>query len=287
MISCSATRIAPTPSGFLHIGNVLSFAITAWLAEQTGASVLLRVDDLDRERVREEYLEDIFDTLHFLDIPWQNGPRSSADMTLRYSQQHRMALYTRALDQLREGGWVYGCTCSRNRLLNNPCECAEKNISPDEVGVAWRMRTTEDVMTGFRDITGQYISMPLPDAMRHFVVRKRDGSPAYQLTSVCDDLHYGIDLVVRGKDLLASTLAQQFLAECLGATAFRQAYFYHHVLIEDDGMKLSKSEGAVSVQYMRKNGWKKEDVYQTVAARLHIKANSWHSLASAVLKQPL
>lgn len=289
MISCSATRIAPTPSGFLHIGNVLSFAITAWLAEQTGASILLRVDDLDRERVREEYLEDIFDTLRFLDIPWQNGPRSSADIALRDSQHRRIPLYTRALDQLREGGWVYGCTCSRSQLLNNSCSCAEKNISPDEEGVAWRMRTAKDVITGFRDLTGQYISIALPDEMRHFVVRKRDGSPAYQLTSVCDDLYYGIDLVVRGKDLLASTLAQQFLAECLGATAFRNAYFYHHVLIEEDGMKLSKSEGAVSVQYMRKNGWKKEDVYRAVADRLHITetVSNWHSLASVVFKQPL
>jgi glutamyl-tRNA synthetase len=200
-----------------------------------------------------------------------------------------MPLYTRALDRLREGGWVYGCTCSRSRLLNGSCPCAEKNISPGEEGVAWRMRTAGNVMTRFRDINGQYISMPLPDEMQHFVVRKRDGSPAYQLASVCDDLYYGIDLVVRGKDLLASTLAQQFLAECLGAKAFCKAYFYHHVLIEENGMKLSKSEGAVSVQYMRKNGWKKEDVYRLVADRLHITGtvSNWQSLASAVLKHPL
>src|SRR5580698_8544901 len=70
------TRIAPTPSGFLHLGNVLSFALTAGLARRSGASILLRIDDLDRERVSREYVEDIFDALNFLGIPWDEGPRN-------------------------------------------------------------------------------------------------------------------------------------------------------------------------------------------------------------------
>jgi glutamyl/glutaminyl-tRNA synthetase len=70
------TRIAPTPSGYLHLGNVLSFAVTALLAKESGAKILLRIDDLDQARVNKRYLQDIFDTLNFLEIPWHEGPRN-------------------------------------------------------------------------------------------------------------------------------------------------------------------------------------------------------------------
>ena len=81
MPSFKKTRIAPTPSGYLHLGNVLSFALTAGLARQTGAGILLRIDDLDKGRVSKDYIDDIFDTLHFLRIPWNEGPRTFSDMS--------------------------------------------------------------------------------------------------------------------------------------------------------------------------------------------------------------
>src|ERR1700761_6754186 len=93
------TRIAPTPSGFLHLGNVLSFAITAVIAEKTNAKILLRIDDLDRDRVNKQYVQDIFDTLNFLEIPWDGGPRNFGEYESEYSQVHRMGLYQRVLDQ--------------------------------------------------------------------------------------------------------------------------------------------------------------------------------------------
>src|SRR5579863_6846848 len=104
------TRIAPTPSGFLHLGNVLSFAITAAIAEKTGAKILLRIDDLDRDRVNREYVEDIFDTLNFLQIPWDEGPRNYKEYESEYSQLYRMDLYQVALQQLKDSGQVFACT---------------------------------------------------------------------------------------------------------------------------------------------------------------------------------
>src|SRR5580692_4653347 len=113
------TRIAPTPSGFLHLGNVLSFAITAAIATKTGAKILLRIDDLDRDRVNKQYVQDIFDTLNFLEIPWDEGPRNYNEYESEYSQLHRMELYQAALQQLKNSGQVFACTCSRADVRRN------------------------------------------------------------------------------------------------------------------------------------------------------------------------
>src|SRR3954452_6220982 len=104
------TRIAPTPSGYLHIGNALSFLITAGLAKQAGAKLLLRIDDLDSARTQKPYLEDIFDTLRFLQIECDEGPKNYAEYKSRWSQVHRMHLYNAALQQLAAAELVYACT---------------------------------------------------------------------------------------------------------------------------------------------------------------------------------
>jgi glutamyl/glutaminyl-tRNA synthetase len=107
----SKTRIAPTPSGFLHMGNVLSFALTAALARQFNARILLRIDDLDQQRVDRKYVQDIFDTLHYLEIPWEEGPRDYEEYRREYSQLHRLGLYQQALETLRASGRLLPCTC--------------------------------------------------------------------------------------------------------------------------------------------------------------------------------
>jgi glutamyl-tRNA synthetase len=96
------------------------------------------------------------------------------------------------------------------------------------------------------------ITTPLPDEMKNFMVRRKDGVPAYQLASLVDDLHFGIDFIVRGADLWPSTLAQHYLAKQLGEASFSAIRFYHHPLLKNEqGEKLSKSAGAFSV----KHGW--------------------------------
>jgi glutamyl/glutaminyl-tRNA synthetase len=96
------TRIAPTPSGFLHLGNALSFELTASLAQKTGAKILLRIDDLDRERTNPPYVQDIFDTLNFLNIKWDEGPKDIIEYENSWSQIHRIGLYQNALEQLKQ-----------------------------------------------------------------------------------------------------------------------------------------------------------------------------------------
>ncbi len=116
-IHFNRTRIAPTPSGYLHLGNVLSFALTATLAEQYGARILLRIDDLDRQRAQPAYIQDIFDTLEFLELPWHEGPRSVEEFEQQYSQVHRLPLYRQALEELKDKGAVFACDCSRSQML--------------------------------------------------------------------------------------------------------------------------------------------------------------------------
>lgn len=249
------TRIAPTPSGYLHLGNVLSFAITAALAKQSGARILLRIDDLDSARVKREYVEDIFETLKYLDIPWDEGPRDYGDYKEVYSQVHRMELYRAGLQQLHDRDLVFACDCSRTTLLRNSegiytGTCVHRGLPLDAEGYNWRLDTSD---------------VDLPQNMQYFVVRKKDGFPAYQLTSLIDDMHFGVDLVVRGEDLWASTLAQSHLAQLLGYRSFLDTTFLHHVLLKtDDDKKLAKSAGATSINHLRKQGQTKADIYRTV-----------------------
>jgi glutamyl/glutaminyl-tRNA synthetase len=287
------TRIAPTPSGYLHLGNVLSFALTAGLARQSGASILLRIDDLDRERVSGEYVEDIFETLNFLGIPWDEGPRNAGEFEQVWSQVHRLGMYREALERLRERGRVFACDCSRSKILREspegvyPGTCREKGMSLDMEGCSWRVRT-EGVGPGGAGLEDEGSGdAGLPAEMADFVVRKKDGYPAYQLTSVIDDLHFGVDLVVRGDDLLASTAAQRWLAGELGFEEFRRIRFYHHLLLMESGdEKLSKSAGAASVRYLRRQGFKRAEIYSMILQRLgsDATAGSWEELAQRITK---
>lgn len=285
----SKTRIAPTPSGYLHLGNVLSFAITAALAKKTGANLLLRIDDLDRDRVNPLYVQDIFDTLNFLEIPYQEGPRSLEEYEKEWSQVHRMELYQQALQQLKEQGAIFACTCSRAQIRSinaddtYPGTCRHKNIPLDTENVNWRLKTEVNELLNIKALSGKIIQATLPAAMQYFVVRKKDGYPAYQLTSILDDIHFGIDLIVRGADLWDSTLAQKYLAPQIGAGAFRDSVFYHHPLLMVSGNeKLSKSAGATSVHYLRGEGKTRADVFMAIAGMLGIGARvgSWEELAA-------
>ncbi|AWO02058.1 tRNA glutamyl-Q synthetase [Chitinophaga alhagiae] len=269
----SKTRIAPTPSGFLHLGNVFSFAVTAALARQTNAGILLRIDDLDQQRAEKDYVEDIFDTLRFLDIPWTEGPSGYGEFQARYSQVHRMPLYNAALEHLKEH--VFACNCSRTQITRAsldggyPGTCRHKNIPLSTPGAAWRLRTHHEQPLLVRTLSGTITEAVLPADMRDFVVRKKDGYPAYQLASVIDDQHFGIDLVVRGQDLWPSTLAQLYLSALLPGSRFADCVFYHHpLLLETSDQKMSKSAGATSVQYWKKQGKAPRDIYTMIAGRL-------------------
>lgn len=295
MQSIHRTRLAPTPSGYLHIGNALSFALTAALAQHCQAQTLLRIDDMDRERIQPAYVQDIFDTLHFLNIPWTEGPQDPVQYEQQYSQRYRLPLYENALQQLARDGKVYACTCSRAQILRDsvdgsyPGTCRHKQLPLDTKDAAWRIITNDSTLT-VNTLEQGTVHAQLPSSMQDFIVRKKDGYPAYQLSSVVDDLHFGINLIVRGKDLWEATLAQHFLAMQLQYTAFTDAVFYHHpLLMETTEQKLSKSAGSTSIHYLRTHEHSVAQVYTDIATALQLPARpgTWQELAALVLPDNL
>ena len=286
--SCHNTRMAPTPSGFLHVGNLLSFAITSAMAKKANAKVLLRIDDLDQARANDKYVQDIFDTLNYLEVPWDHGPKDVQDFRDNWSQANRMGSYHDALTRLCHKGLVFACTCSRQQVKNlQPCTCLGRHIPLDTENAAWRLITGTNKLE-IRNYDGPITHAALPPEMQNFVIRRRDGIPAYQLASVVDDLHYNIDLIVRGQDLWSSTIAQHELALALGESRFGRIKFYHHpLLLEESGRKLSKSAGSASIKYLRENGRKPSDIYTTIGKMTGIEhaIDNWSELASSLSLQ--
>lgn len=289
--SLSKTRIAPTPSGFLHLGNAFSFALTAALADRYKARILLRIDDLDRQRAQPAYIQDVFDTLNFLEIPWHEGPRDAREFEHDYSQVHRLGLYNEALNALRHRGALFACDCSRTDIQKaDPTgaytgRCRQRGLSLDAREVSWRLRTTDDLPLTVKTLA-QSVNTFLPREQQDFIVRKKDGFPAYQLASLVDDQYFGIDLIVRGMDLWPSTLAQHYLAGVLGIDSFINSAFHHHALFTGPGGgKLSKSAGDTSIQYMRKQGKSSHDIYTLMARHAGIRENvrSWKELGDRLL----
>jgi len=199
------TRIAPTPSGFLHTGNLFSFTL-AWLwARSNGGRVLLRIDDADTERKRPEYLEDIFRLLEKLGLNWDIGPTDPDDFERNWSQARRPDIYSSLLSELAGKNQVYACTCSRkknNAAEPTDCSCRAQNLPLDFPGAAWKAAPTEPVTITDR-VKGE-LMVPLAP----FIIKRRDGLPAYQLCSLADDRHFGVTHVLRGEDLLPSTAMQ-------------------------------------------------------------------------------
>ena len=260
------SRLAPTPSGFLHRGNALNFLLTQEVVRRHNGRLLLRIDDIDRGRYRPEYVTDILISLEWLRIDYDEGPKTLGEFEQQWSQQHRASRYKEVLEQLRATAQLYACNLSRKQI-KTLCpdgiyrgEARDKSLSLDTPGVAWRVEVPTDWSVNPTPGTDFNFSPPstinLRQAMGDFVIRKKDGSAAYQLASLVDDEDFGIDTIVRGEDLLGSTAAQLYLAELLNFFHFRRSVtFYHHPLLtDDDGGKLSKSAGAASLKAMREAG---------------------------------
>lgn len=264
------SRIAPTPSGYLHLGNAVNFLITWVLVRQRGGRLKLRIDDADSARCRPEYIEDIFRQLDWLGLDWDEGPEGPGDLRERYSQRLRFARYRALLEGLRQAGHTYYCDCSRAEIRGQvgsgvyPGLCRRR--SPREGDLVERLLVPENTV-----VEVERKKIDLGSSMGDFVLWRRDDSPAYQLASLADDLDDGINFIVRGNDLLVSTAAQIFLAGLLDQNDFARASFLHHqLLLGLEGAKLSKSDQALSLEGMRRLGATREDIYQAVAPYLGI-----------------
>lgn len=263
------TRIAPTPSGFLHTGNVFSFLYTQRLLKNKEDTLLLRIDDLDRQRARSHYLKDIFETLEWLGIQPQSGPENPEDLKKNYTQVLRLPLYQSYIEQLKEAGYLYACNCSRKEIRQQnapgiyPGTCRLKKIPLHTPGTALRLKIPDEAACiTFTDLHAQKkITIQLKETTGDFIVQRKDGLPAYQVASLADDVHYKINTIVRGEDLLHSTASQLLLAKLLQLKTFEQTRFYHHpLLLNNAGIKLSKSAGHLSLKHLRETGMSAQQV---------------------------
>ncbi len=262
------SRIAPTPSGYLHLGNLLSFLKTWLIVRKHSGELILRIDDLDAIRARDEYLNDIFDSLSFLGIDYDIGPRNLFELQNEYSQNLRRDHYQTAIEKLKAQGNLYACTCSRKVISASnsfglyPRFCREKGIPLNKANVALRIRLPLYLATQINDdILSTEVEVQLSGVMPDFIVRRKDGLPAYQIASLVDDELFGVNYIVRGKDLIESTAAQLYLSEMLDYRFHLSSRFFHHELVKGEGeLKLSKSAGAYSLFQMRKEGLRKEQI---------------------------
>lgn len=271
-------RLAPTPSGFLHLGNGVNFVLTWLLVRQAGGTLKLRIDDADATRTRPEFVEDIFRQLEWLGLDWDEGPEGPDDFRRRHSQLRRLARYREVLKEL--SAHTFACTCSRKEIAARsadglyPGTCRDRRGRP-QIPHAIRVRVEPECTIR---VAGEEVT--LGRTMGDFVLWRKDDLPAYQLVSLTDDLDDRINLIVRGHDLLASTAAQLFLAERLGAAAFLAARFLHHPLLTDpSGRKLAKSDRALSLAAMREIGAAPVTVYRETGRLLGLVPAIIHSLA--------
>lgn len=256
------TRFAPAPTGWLHLGHVLN-AEHVW---GSTARVLLRIEDHDRERCRPEYEAGILEDLEWL------GYRADSPLV---RQRERDAIYREAVDVLMAQGLVYGCECSRRDIesriddrgsridrssdighrtseLRYSGRCGDRGLALTD-GVGWRVRMDPGVETFVDGLLGPQAQDPSQQC-GDLLIRDRLGNWTYQFVAAVDDFRQGIDLVIRGEDLLPSTGRQIRLARLLGRS--RPAQFRHHPLImKSPEQKLSKSDGDTGIRDLRARGW--------------------------------
>lgn len=263
-------RLAPTPSGLLHTGNLLLFAVAWQKCSIAAGKLLLRIDDMDTDRIRAAYINDIFSQLQWLGIVWDEGPQNMAEYVSQWQQIQRLDMYEAALNHLAAKNHLYPCSCSRLQLSGltlNEHRCREKNIEQAQSGDAWRLRLPEKLEIDFTDEFYGKCTVDISLLMPDFIVRKKDGKPAYQICSLVDDQHFKINHIVRGQDLLASTAAQLHLADLLDYSHFKNTQWLHLPLVLDaNGQKLSKSQKSSPLAEARKKGLKAAEFWQQLEA---------------------
>lgn len=258
------TRFAPAPTGWLHLGHVLN-AEYVW---GSGAQVLLRIEDHDRERCRPEYEAGILEDLDWLGYP--------ADFPL-VRQSERDAIYRDAATTLISGGLVYACDCTRKQIEARASSIASQPVSldphPPELvydghcrdrgvglsdGVGWRVR----IGAGAEAFVDRRLGPQAQDPATQcgdVLIRDRLGNWSYQFVASVDDFRQGVDLVIRGQDLLASTGRQIRIARLLGRAAPPE-FLHHPLLMKSPQQKLSKSDGDTGIRELRARGWTPAEV---------------------------
>jgi glutamyl/glutaminyl-tRNA synthetase len=259
-------RLAPSPTGYLHLGHARTFWIAQQRALDAGGTLILRNEDLDPERSRPRFVQAMIEDLHWLGLRWQEGPDVGGPFG-PYTQSQRLELYRDAWTRLLSQGWLYPCHCSRKDLalaMQAPhddegiypgtCRPASSWFAgPDTSSAAnWRFRVPDGEIIEFGDGRFGRQRFVAQKDFGDFLVWRRDDLPSYQLAVVADDAAMGITEVVRGADLLKSTARQILLARALGIPS--PAWYHCDLLRDEKGDRLAKRHDALSLRRLRELG---------------------------------
>jgi glutamyl/glutaminyl-tRNA synthetase len=266
-------RLAPSPTGLLHLGHARTFWIAQQRAQSHRGTLILRNEDLDRTRSRLEFVNAMMEDLRWFGFHWQEGPDCGGPCA-PYSQCDRRPFYLAAFEKLKSGGFIYPCACSRQDVLRAlqaphagedepiyPGTCRpEKRISTPSIAASvnpatrlnWRFQVPDDKIILFVDGHCGPQEFVAGRDFGDFVVWRHDDLPSYQLAVVVDDAAMAVTEVVRGEDLLKSTARQLLVYRALGLTPPK---FYHCPLITDEaGLRLAKRHDALSLRTLRAKG---------------------------------
>jgi len=259
----SNTRLAPSPTGALHLGNARTFLVNWLLARKFGWRIVLRIEDLDGPRIKPDSARQLIDDLQWLGIDWDEGP---------VYQSARMPVYAAAVKDLLDAGLAYPCVCTRKEVESAAsAPHAEDGAAVYPGTCRGRFRSVEEaaafagrppairfaVPDGIIEWTDQFCGPQRCDVARQlgdFVIAKADGTPAYQLAVVVDDLAGGINKIVRGDDLLDSTPRQILLYRALQPSHSIPSYFHLPLVVGPDGRRLAKRHGDSRLSFYRSRG---------------------------------
>jgi glutamyl/glutaminyl-tRNA synthetase len=262
-------RLAPSPSGYLHLGHARTF----WTAQQrtmaARGALVLRDEDLDPARSQPQFRQAVMEDLRWLGLSWQEGPDVGGPFA-PYTQSQRHHLYREAWRRLLDGGWLYPCRCSRKDLaLAIQAPHDDEGIYPgtcrpasphreEETRPNWRFRVPDGEAIEFEDLQFGPQRFVAGQDFGDFLVWRRDDLPAYQLAVVVDDAAMRITEVVRGADLLKSTVRQILLARALGVPS--PAWYHCELLRDEQGQRLAKRHDALSLRTLREQGKQPADL---------------------------
>ena len=282
-------RIAPTPTGFLHLGHAATFLEAQNRARDFGGTLVYRNEDLDLDRCKPEYAAAALEDLRWIGLEWQEGPDVGGPCE-SYVQSERMASFCTAWAQLMSLGFVYPCECSRKMIrettgadksidgeLIYPGTCRPEGSNPWVDGkvkkdsqeiverINWRFQVPDGEIVTFNDGRKGEVSFVAGKDFGDFLVWRKDGMPSYELAVVVDDIAMGITEVVRGEDLLLSTARQLLLYRAL---AEAPPDFYHCSLVCDKkGQRLAKRDKAMGLRELRAQGVMPEELPGLIKGR--------------------
>ena len=256
------TRFAPSLTGYLHLGHVLHMLYVWGIARSRGAQVLVRIEDHDRGRARSEYEAAILENMEWLGFFPDLG---TFDFPSEYRQSDCNEHYEKTLQILEARGLVYGCACSRKEILARQSDgagelcysgtCSEKGLPLEGNTVRFRVNAGA---VAFNDLAlGSCHQVPMGQC-GDFSLRDRTGQWSYQFCCVCDDIRHGINLVIRGEDILSSTGRQIQLFQALEKSA--PSYYHHPLICDAHGEKLSKRQRSESITEIREAGVSVEEI---------------------------